>query len=63
MERTAEALEEPKRLSAEAQGDQVERPLLGLILEVPEIELLDAFLRTATTAFVFLFLLMMLLVS
>jgi hypothetical protein len=35
----------------------------GLILEVPEMELLDAFLRTATTAFVFLFLLMVLLVS
>jgi hypothetical protein len=63
VERTAEALEEPKRLPAEAQGNQVERPLLGLILEVPEIELLDAFLRTATTALVFLFLLMMLLVS
>jgi hypothetical protein len=63
VERTAEALEEPKRLSAEAQDDQVEGPLLGLILEVPEIELLDVFLRTAPTAFVFLFLLMMLLVS
>jgi hypothetical protein len=48
---------------AEAQDKQMERPPLGLILELPEIELLDAFLRTATTAFMLLVPLMVLLVG
>lgn len=45
------------------QDEQMERPPLELILELPEMELLDAFLRTATTAFMFLVPLMVLLVG